>query len=344
LDKNGFYQPEIANYSKCTSCGLCFLVCSYSHNDLAVDKQDQTEGYAAWSNNDEIRHKCSSGGVAYELGKHFLKHGFKVCGVRYNVEQGRAEHYIADNEHDFQGSIGSKYLQSYTLNAFRLFKSEEKYFVTGTPCQIDSLRRYIKLKKIEDNYVLMDFFCHGVPSMLLWKKYIKSIGKKIGRFQRVSWRNKKFGWHNSWAICIDGENNNSNYFSLWSKGDLFFKMFLGDSCLGKACYTHCKYKGDKSSADIRVGDLWGIKYKDNDNGVNGLLVITEKGKSVITNLEYCTLVPESINVILDGQMKVSPRESICYSIVVLLIKILPLRIVFFVSSTIKRIRKFRTLI
>ena len=49
---------------------------------------------------------------------------------------------------------------------------KEKYLVTGTPCQIDSFRKYIKKFRVEDNFVLMDFFCHGVPSKLVWDKYI----------------------------------------------------------------------------------------------------------------------------------------------------------------------------
>lgn len=37
-------------------------------------------------------------------------------------------------------------------------------------------------------------------------------------------------------------------------------MFLGDYCSGKHCQERCKYKYDKSSADIRIGDLWGKTY------------------------------------------------------------------------------------
>lgn len=51
-----------------------------------------------------------------------------------------------------------------------------------------------------------------------------------------------------------------------SQGDWFYKMFLGHYCLGEQCVKACKYKYDNSSADIRIGDLWGNTYKDDEKG------------------------------------------------------------------------------
>ena len=105
-------------------------------------------------------------------------------------------------------SIGSKYIQSYTEEAFkRIKRKEQKYLITGTPCQIDSFRRYIQRFHCEDNFVLLDFFCHGVPSMLLWKKYTEWAEKKVGKITYASWRNKWTGWHDSWAMGIDGKEH-----------------------------------------------------------------------------------------------------------------------------------------
>ena len=46
-----------------------------------------------------------------------------------------------------------------------------------------------------------------------------------------------------------------------SQGDMFYRLFLSDACLGKACYEKCKFKYENSSADIRIGDLWGTTYQ-----------------------------------------------------------------------------------
>lgn len=319
LNKNGFYEPTILDKEACTHCGICISVCSFVDNKVLYTEDFSMLSYAAWSDNEEVRNKCSSGGIGFEIGKFLLQRGYKACGVEYDVLEKKALHFITDNVDEYTKSIGSKYIQSYTVDAFSAFNRKDKYFVTGTPCQIDSLRRYIKLKKIEDNFVLLDFFCHGVPSMLMWKKYINVVEKKMGTIVNLSWRNKNTGWHDSWAMSVSG--NNGSFFSLRSKGDLFYKMFLNNSCLAKACYDNCKFKGVNSSADIRIGDLWGRKYKEDEKGVSGVIVFTEKGKKVIDNIkEDCCLISEEMMVLLDGQMSEGASRAKGYSIIKLLLK------------------------
>nr|WP_319491755.1 Coenzyme F420 hydrogenase/dehydrogenase, beta subunit C-terminal domain [uncultured Desulfobacter sp.] len=312
LDKNGFYQPDIPELEKCTECSLCVSVCSYLDDEIFLENSEEIKGYAAWSNNETVRFKSSSGGVGFELGRLLLAQGYKACGVRYNVKKQRAEHFIADNEQEYQASVGSKYIQSYTPDAFSAFKKDEKYFVTGTPCQIDSLRRFIRLKKMEDNFVLMDFFCHGVPSMLMWNKYLQFVEKKIaGNICHIAWRNKQVGWHDSYAINA----NRGEYFSLSSGGDLFFKMYLSDSCLGNACYEDCKYKTLASSADMRIGDLWGETYQHDEKGVSAVLALTLQGKELIKFLKkHVTLIAEDIVVVTEGQMREPPPTPVLYRI------------------------------
>ena len=182
LNKDGFYEPYITNIVKCTDCGLCREACSYVHDDLFL--QDRCiRSYAAWSNDDKVRRKCSSGGVGFEIGRTLIKDGYKVCGVKYVPETNRAEHYIASTVEELIPSIGSKYIQSYTVDGFKAINRKEKYLVTGTPCQIDSFRRYIRKFRCEDNFVLMDFFCHGVPSMWLWQKYTKEVERVTGKIK-----------------------------------------------------------------------------------------------------------------------------------------------------------------
>ncbi|MBO8474036.1 MAG: Coenzyme F420 hydrogenase/dehydrogenase, beta subunit C-terminal domain, partial [Bacteroidetes bacterium] len=204
LNEDGFYEPHITDKDLCIDCGICRDVCSFLHDKPAVINVPH-KSYAAWSHDAAIRRKCSSGGIGYEIGRTLLSEGYKVCGVRYNVEKGRAEHYIASSVEELIQSIGSKYIQSYTVDGFNAINRKEKYLVTGTPCQIDSFRRYIRKFNAEDNFILMDFFCHAVPSKLMWDKYINNIEKITGKITYASWRNKFTGWHDSWAMSIDGE-------------------------------------------------------------------------------------------------------------------------------------------
>ncbi|NDV47271.1 4Fe-4S dicluster domain-containing protein [Paludibacter sp. 221] len=306
LNADGFYEPEVDN-SLCIECGLCLSVCAYNDDNISLpEKRVEIKSYASWSKNDKVRYDCSSGGIGFEIGKYLLENGYKACGVRYNAHSKRAEHFIAYEPKEYLASIGSKYIQSYTVDAFSQVNKKEKYLITGTPCQIDSFRRYIKKFKVEDNFVLMDFFCHGVPSMLMWEKYLKSIENQTGNIHSVSWRDKQFGWHDSWAMNISGEK--SNHFSLFTKGNLFYKFFLSDTCLGKACYDKCKYKLAKSSADIRIGDLWGNTYRHNEEGVSGLIVFSERGKEIIENMQICKLQEITTEIVTEGQMKHSPSK------------------------------------
>lgn len=302
LNEDGFYEPFITQPEKCTQCGLCYDVCSFSHHGLAL-KTVKVKSYAGWSNDEDVRQNCSSGGVGFELGRVFINQGDKVCGVRYNAELNRAEHYIATTIEELRPSCGSKYIQSYTVDGFKSINRKEKYLVTGTPCQIDSFRRYIQRFKIEDNFILVDFFCHGVPSKLMWDKYLQNTEKVTGKMISATWRNKRTGWHDSWAMAITGEI--SSVYSRISKGDMFYQLFLSDSCLGKACYHNCKFKYKQSSADIRIGDLWGKTYLHDEKGVSAVIAFTEKGNNLLHQTN-CSLKEHPFDVVAEGQMKSCP--------------------------------------
>ena len=323
LNKNGFYEPVIPELKQCIDCGICLDVCAFNHKERALKQEEiKIKSWAAWSNDEAVRRKCSSGGIGFEIGKQLIEQGYQAVGCRYDIKQQRAEHYIATTVEELVQSIGSKYIQSYTEEAFRqIRRKEQKYLITGTPCQIDSFRRMIRKFRCEDNFILMDFYCHCVPSMYAWKSYIKMLEPKIGEVTYASWRNKfEYGWHDSWLMGMDGVktsrpvNWHDSYNLLirekktfiqsrLSQGDLFYKLFLGDICIGPQCEKQCKYKYDKSSADIRIGDLWGNAYKNEEKGVSALVSFTSKGEKIIKELKNVTLVKHPLSIVAEGQMK-----------------------------------------
>lgn len=320
LNKDGFYEPSVVDQTKCTECGLCLDVCAYGHEDRAL-QDTKVHAWASWSNDEDVRQKCSSGGIGFEIGRQLIEQGYKVVGCRYDVNRQRAEHYIATTVEELIPSIGSKYIQSYTEEAFKAIDRKQKYLVTGTPCQIDSFRRLIRKFKCEDNFVLMDFYCHCVPSMHAWKNYLKMLRPVIGDVTYASWRNKfSYGWHDSWLMGMDGRqtsepvNWHDSYNLLirekktfiqnrMSQGDWFYKMFLGHYCIGSQCVKACKYKYGKSSADIRIGDLWGKTYQGDEKGVSALVTFTEKGRLLVESLKGVTLVSHPLEIVAEGQMK-----------------------------------------
>lgn len=73
--------------------------------------------------------------------------------------------------------------------------------------------------------------------------------------------------------------------------------------MGEQCVKACKYKYSNSSADIRIGDLWGNTYRDDEKGVSALVSFTEKGKLIVESLRNVTLVHKPLDVVAEGQMK-----------------------------------------
>lgn len=98
------------------------------------------------------------------------------------------------------------------------------------------------------------------------------------------------------------EGKKATVYSRLSKGDTFYNLFLGDFCCNRACQKDCKYKYDQSSADIRIGDLWGDTYHKNEDGVSALVAFTEKGDSFIQQMN-CELKEHLFEIVAEGQMK-----------------------------------------
>ena len=307
LNPDGFYQP-VVDEDICVECGTCLGVCSFHTDDVEQDDLFDVEYFEGWSRDESIRHECSSGGVGYEIARYMLKHDYLSIVCRYNSNERKAEHYLAQSEEDLKNSIGSKYIQSDTSPGFSKMLKGGKYFVVGTPCQIDSVRRWMKRNKMIGCTVLVDFFCHGVPSMLMWNKYLTELEAKVDTIDSIVWRDKETGWHDSWAIKVG-----NRYVSRFSQGDLFYRMFLKNRCLSKPCYDKCKFKGVRSSADIRIGDLWGSKYEQNEDGVSGIIGLTSKGVGLIHEMaDILHLVSSTKAIVCESQMIECAHRPLSY--------------------------------
>lgn len=318
LNVNGFYEPKLISETECINCGLCLKNCSYIDDDILYDKPIKWN--AGWSKDPVNRQLSSSGAVAYELSILAIELGFQVIGVRYNVDENKAEYIICNDKNDIQKLRGSKYLQSNLSKVLGNINRKKRYLIFATPCQISSVKKYLTFLGIEDNCILVDFFCHGVPSYNLWKKYLKNCPQKpytdLLFRSKVSLKNMKRSWHDSFVITI---NNDNKYESSSNEGDLFYKYFLGDYCHSKSCYS-CKFKMYASNADIRLGDAWGDLYKDNDDGVSAILINSIKGENFIKQANKIVYENVSLESLSSGQMKKSPLEPEFYNIFNILIK------------------------
>jgi coenzyme F420-reducing hydrogenase beta subunit len=330
--KDGYFHISVDD-SLCIDCGKCLRTCSYEL--FSSPLQSKVCGsYSAWSRDDETRYTSTSGGILYEISKSAISSGYKIVGVRYDYSKNIAKHFIFDSIDELALATGSKYIQSYTLDALVELTTTDKYVVIGLPCMIASLRRYIESKNLQSNFILIDFFCHGVPSYAFYWKYLDYLRNQIGDISSIKFRSKRKGWQRSTSIEAIGSKG--EYFRMMSEGDIFFNFFLRNRCLNPVCYDSCHFKATSSLADIRVGDFWGTKYSKNDQGINSVLSFTSKGEELLSHIQdSCVINKEPTTEVLKGQMKTNAVRSKSYKIVsILLSHNYSLRFIAFVADII----------
>ena len=274
-DNEGFAYPVI-DTGRCTNCGLCEKVCPVINQQY---EQHPIATYAAKNNSQTIREDSSSGGIFTLLAEETINNGGIVFGVVFNADWG-VEHTFVDNITDLKKLRGSKYVQSKIGNSYLLaekfLKEEKEVLFSGTPCQIAGLKRF--LRKEYKNLKTIDIVCHGVPSPLVWKKYLNEICQtnNISNITDIQFRNKAEGWkkfslqikhiNSDGCECIFRENLHNN---------LFMNCFLSNFCLRPSCY-HCPTRSGKSGSDITLADLWGAELIcpeiDDDKGLSLVLV------------------------------------------------------------------------
>lgn len=280
LDSEGFRYPKV-NSLTCVNCDLCKSVCP-ALNGAEYDTLAET--YAVKSNDEKVRFESSSGGAFSQIAKYILNNGGIVFGAAFD-DDWTVHHIAVDSEGDLRLLRTSKYTQSRMHGIYRQVKKKlkegYKVLFTGTPCQVNALKLF--LKEDYDNLTLVDFICHGVPSETVWKKYTDfiSAGKTI---QNINFRDKSESW-SRYSVMV-GFDDESTYSCIFNS-DPYMKLFLSDYILRPACYN-CPSKTPNRSSDITLADLWGAReIKDNiddDKGLSMVILNTDKGKKVFESV------------------------------------------------------------
>ena len=288
LDKEGFYRPAV-NDDLCIDCGLCIKVCYKYDDQIKLSTPEDLKRkplYSAWAKDGDLLKETTSGGIGDLLAKQLINDGYKVVGVVYDVEKIRAEHHIADTRDETIPFRGSKYIQSYTIEAFKKVVADcknSKYAVFGTPCQIYALHKFAEQRKVRDNFIFIDLFCHGCPSHHVWTKYQKQIKKKTGitQFDQAVFRSKVRGWG---SFNVVFKKDGKTYFTNKASDDGFYELFFCDQVLNEGC-NDCWLRGTLEYMDIRLGDFWGKKFLNNRTGVSAVCLATEKGVALFQKIK-----------------------------------------------------------
>lgn len=281
-DSEGFRYPVI-DANKCVECKLCEQVCPILN---PVDKSEKSEAYAAINLNDNLRERSSSGGVFAALANAVLQQNGYVCGVVYD-EDFVIMHKISNIEDEILEMCGAKYAQSNAWECFKEIKEklevETIVLFVGTPCQVAGLKRF--LIKNYKTLITVDMICHGVPSPMIWKQYIKernSIDTLDSILNKVELRNKESGW-SRYRYSVKFSYKNGDSYCAEQQNDKYMIGFVNNLFLRPSC-AKCQFKGIERCSDITLGDYWGIWDQkpefDDDKGTSLIFIHTQNGKQL----------------------------------------------------------------
>lgn len=315
--QKGFWYP-VVDEVKCINCGLCSKKCPV----LNVNKDRESElvdSYGVKSRNEEIRWNSTSGGFFSELAVFWIKNGGVVIGAAYD-KQNTIVHIVGSTKDDIQKLRQSKYAQSLTEGIYSkvktFLKEGRKVLFCGTPCQVEALYSY--LEKKPENLLTMDFFCLGICSPWIYRKYLELLESEYNsNATRVWFKNKTNGWR---AISNRIDFANGKTYLRGGGQDLFMRTFVHDALSMRPNCQNCQFRSTHHISDFTVGDFWGVEKvnpaMDDNKGLSALFVNTDKGRDVFYKIK-CVLdsfitTPEDIvagNFSVLKPMKTHPQQE-----------------------------------
>lgn len=287
-DKNGFLFPEMVEKTNCIDCKACEKVCPVvSSKD---NRKFVTKSYAAFSTNEVHRKGSSSGGIFTELAENVLQLGGIVFGASYD-ENGIVKHVEIDDKLDLGKLRGAKYSQSNLGGCFQVIKHQlelgKMVLFSGTPCQVAGLKSFLKIYC--KNLICVDFVCHGVPSPMVWEKYVQYRSQLDAQDilpVHINLRNKESGWSH-YSYSVEFSYPSGKRYICKNSEDLFMRLFVGDYISRESC-NNCHFKGYDRVSDITLGDFWGvwdiIPEMDDNKGTSLVLTHTVQGEGLLRDI------------------------------------------------------------
>lgn len=189
---------------------------------------------------------------------------------------------------ELEGMRGSKYVfggfGETISECYAAIKDGGPVLFTGLPCQINALKVYLRNRGFPepDNLLTVDLICHGAPSNVFFKEYLRWLAKRKGaeRIEFYEFRSGEYSWGE--FVCSYGyvKSGMKKVESCCAGYDPYYSSFLKGLTYRKCCYS-CKFAKPQRVSDITLGDAWGVETMCPDflspDGVSLVLVSTPKG-------------------------------------------------------------------
>lgn len=266
----------VIDSEKCIQCNACHSACQNNAEQVLTKPIYWKQG---WAQDDCVRMRSSSGGVATAVERAFIKNGGIVCSCTFSF--GKFEFDFAETEDEVCKFTGSKYVKSNPEGVYKKIleklKLGRKVLFIGLPCQVSAVKHYTKNHQ---NLYTADLICHGTPSPQILDSFLFDYGIRLTEVQSIRFREK-----NNFKLEQNGKR-----FAVPITTDNYLMTFLNSTTYTENCYQ-CQYAKIERPGDITLGDSWGSELEKSiqDKGVSLVLCQNEKGKELIDQADL-TLV------------------------------------------------------
>ena len=282
----------VVDETKCVDCGRCDSVCPMIRRVLHPSTLilSDRKVYAAYAKDVALWNEGSSGGMFPVIAHKLIDGGYEVYGAAFD-EHLQLHHICAHSHQEIRPLFKSKYILSDTIAVYeeisQKLKNGKKVLYVGAPCQVTALKNYLGKLANENvaNLVLIDFFCHGVPSQRFFDECLQYEDKKHHE-KTLEYRfrvKKKNGstMHYYGTVVQKGKKRIKRvrlYFN-----SLYYAAFQQYVSLRESCYN-CWFNGEERSSDITIADFHEIEEyvsgQDRFKGMSKVLVNTQCGQEL----------------------------------------------------------------
>lgn len=283
-DKEGFAYPQ-ADSARCIECGLCEKACPILQWQPKQSELKQS-AFVVQNKDATVHRQSTAGGAFTGIAEYVIDQG----GVVFGVEMGKdhvVHHTCVRSKEELYRFRGSKYVQSDTQDTYSQVKEnlEEGRLVcySGTPCQIEGLRGYLRGKPYE-NLILVDVVCRAVPSPGIWKQYIGMEESRHGPVESVCFRDKALGYQYSTMVL----KTKTEEFRDGIESQPWLRMFFSGMIIRPSC-TACKFRTPSRNSDFTIWDCYNVydfdRNLDDRVGTTRVLLHNDKARKIFDQIK-----------------------------------------------------------